>query len=76
MPRLNTKTHLKLRVQDIVLSSDRPLKTSEVQQVIEQEFSNVRTSPNRLTKYIKAHPDIIFDKKIKSWTHPKIKPKP
>lgn len=70
---VKTRSMLKLRSQEIVRQSPDPIKTLQVHEIVKQEFPNVRTSVNRLSKYLQADKGISFDPKIKAWSRLKIK---
>lgn len=71
---VKTRSMLKLRSQQIVKEAGMPIKTAQVHEIVKHEFPNVSTSTNRLSKYLQADKEIIFDKKIKAWFKPKINP--
>lgn len=70
---VKTRSMLKVRTQEIVKQSEDPLRTIEIHEIVRQEFPNVCTSCNRLSKYLQADKEINFDRRIKAWSSLKIK---
>ena len=70
---VKTRSMLKIRSQEIVKQSSDPMRTIQVHEIVKNEFPNVRTSCNRLSKYLQADKEINFDRRIKAWSTLKIK---
>ena len=64
---VKTKSEVKLKIGEWIEKQEHPFTTQEVKEEISPLATNIRLSPNRLTKFIRATGKADFDKKKKVW---------
>lgn len=64
---VKTRIDLKKKINAKIESMDRDFKTSEIVEFANHLAPNIKTSANRISKYIKASKSVEFNKSKKIW---------
>ena len=70
---VKTRAEVKIKIGEWIEEKAAPFTTDEIKNDIQKQATNIRLSPNRMTKFIRASGKAEFDQKTDQWI-PRVKP--